>query len=264
VERRYSSYSFSTSALDGGEWSASRPGRALAPGEGPQYPCIGGLVGPRVGLDTEATRKSLSPLPGIEPRSPGRPARSQTLYWLSYPVHCHIRTLNYFSEMAATTFFYYKTKTEKQKKRRHKVCSQHGFWFWCKKTFDTRRRRHFLLLFTPADGYDDGRIFRVSSTILRWPLVTAEVANGRNAKAGWTLPRKWMPFEPVLEETHINALCWFHIRKHTSRAPSQLMSIVPHWASEVWIAWNERSQWAGIFKIISSSKYSLFCYNACL
>jgi hypothetical protein len=34
-ERRYSSYSFSTSALDGGQWSASRPGRALAPGKGP-------------------------------------------------------------------------------------------------------------------------------------------------------------------------------------------------------------------------------------
>jgi hypothetical protein len=33
-ERRYSSYSFSTSALDGGEWSASRPGRALAPEKG--------------------------------------------------------------------------------------------------------------------------------------------------------------------------------------------------------------------------------------
>jgi hypothetical protein len=28
-ERRYSSYSFSISALDGGEWSVSRPGRAL-------------------------------------------------------------------------------------------------------------------------------------------------------------------------------------------------------------------------------------------
>jgi hypothetical protein len=27
----YSSYSFTTSALDGGEWSASRPGRALPP-----------------------------------------------------------------------------------------------------------------------------------------------------------------------------------------------------------------------------------------
>jgi hypothetical protein len=34
-ERKYSSYSFLTSALDGGEWSASRPGRALAPGKGP-------------------------------------------------------------------------------------------------------------------------------------------------------------------------------------------------------------------------------------
>jgi hypothetical protein len=26
----YSSYSFSTSALDGGEWSASRPGRSVS------------------------------------------------------------------------------------------------------------------------------------------------------------------------------------------------------------------------------------------
>jgi hypothetical protein len=34
-ERRYSSYSFSTSALDGDEWSASRPGRALPHGKGP-------------------------------------------------------------------------------------------------------------------------------------------------------------------------------------------------------------------------------------
>jgi hypothetical protein len=29
----------------------------------------------------------LSPLPGIEPRSPGRRARSQTLYWLRYLAH---------------------------------------------------------------------------------------------------------------------------------------------------------------------------------
>jgi hypothetical protein len=34
-EKRKSSYSFLTSALDGGEWSASRPGRALPPGKGP-------------------------------------------------------------------------------------------------------------------------------------------------------------------------------------------------------------------------------------
>jgi hypothetical protein len=34
-EMKYSSYSFTTSALDGGEWSASRHGRALPPGKGP-------------------------------------------------------------------------------------------------------------------------------------------------------------------------------------------------------------------------------------
>jgi hypothetical protein len=74
--------------LDGGEWSAPRPGRALAPGEKtPGTHCTGGWLGPRSGLDTEARGKFLSPLPWIEPRSPGRPARSQTLYCLSYPAH---------------------------------------------------------------------------------------------------------------------------------------------------------------------------------
>jgi hypothetical protein len=34
----YSSWSFTTSALDRGEWSASRPGRALPPGKGPPVP----------------------------------------------------------------------------------------------------------------------------------------------------------------------------------------------------------------------------------
>jgi hypothetical protein len=35
---RYSSYSFLTSALDGGEWSVSRPSRALPWGKDPWYP----------------------------------------------------------------------------------------------------------------------------------------------------------------------------------------------------------------------------------
>jgi hypothetical protein len=39
-ERRYSSYSYLTSALDGGEWSESRPGRALLPGKGPPVPIV--------------------------------------------------------------------------------------------------------------------------------------------------------------------------------------------------------------------------------
>jgi hypothetical protein len=59
-ERRYSSYSFSTSALDGGEWSASRPGRAFTPGERtPGTYCRGGWVGLRAGLDTEVRGKIL-------------------------------------------------------------------------------------------------------------------------------------------------------------------------------------------------------------
>jgi hypothetical protein len=39
-ERKYSSYSFLTSALDGGEWSASRPGRAFPPEKGPPLPIV--------------------------------------------------------------------------------------------------------------------------------------------------------------------------------------------------------------------------------
>jgi hypothetical protein len=70
-ERSYSSYSFSTSALDRGEWSASRPGRAFTPGERtPGTHCTGGWVGPRVGMDTEARGKILCPRRGSNPDRP--------------------------------------------------------------------------------------------------------------------------------------------------------------------------------------------------
>jgi hypothetical protein len=39
-ERRYSSYSFLTSALEEGEWSVSRPGRALPTGKEPPVPIV--------------------------------------------------------------------------------------------------------------------------------------------------------------------------------------------------------------------------------
>jgi hypothetical protein len=39
-ERWYSSYPFLTTALEGGEWSASRPGRALPPGKEPPVPTV--------------------------------------------------------------------------------------------------------------------------------------------------------------------------------------------------------------------------------
>jgi hypothetical protein len=85
--KEYSSYSFLTLALDGGEWSASRPGRALVPGKGPPVPIVQQAGWAPEPVWTQTRGKILSPLPGIEPRSPDRPARSQTLYWLSYPAH---------------------------------------------------------------------------------------------------------------------------------------------------------------------------------
>jgi hypothetical protein len=39
-EERYSFYSFLISALEGGELSASRPGRSLPPGKGPLEPIV--------------------------------------------------------------------------------------------------------------------------------------------------------------------------------------------------------------------------------
>jgi hypothetical protein len=58
---------------------------ALPPGkEPPGTYCVGGWVNPRAGLDHLERRKFLT-LPGLELRPLRRPARSQSLYRLSYP-----------------------------------------------------------------------------------------------------------------------------------------------------------------------------------
>jgi hypothetical protein len=75
----YSSYSFLT-ALDGVSGQRHAPAALYPQGMTPGTHCTGVWVGPRAGLDTEARRKIRLPLSGIEPRSPGRPVRSQTLY----------------------------------------------------------------------------------------------------------------------------------------------------------------------------------------
>jgi hypothetical protein len=54
------------------------------PGKVPGTHWIGGWVGPRTGLD-DAEKRKFRTLPGLELRPPGRPARSQSLYRLSYP-----------------------------------------------------------------------------------------------------------------------------------------------------------------------------------
>jgi hypothetical protein len=75
---------FLTSVIPGGEWSGSRPGRFTAKERAPGTHWIGGWVDPRAGLDDVKKRNFLTPL-GLELRSLGCPARSQSLYRLRYP-----------------------------------------------------------------------------------------------------------------------------------------------------------------------------------
>jgi hypothetical protein len=64
---------FFTSALVGGEWSASRPSRFTPEERAPGNQWIGGWVGPRAGLDAMEER-IISCL--CRESSPGRPACS--------------------------------------------------------------------------------------------------------------------------------------------------------------------------------------------
>jgi hypothetical protein len=87
---------FMTSALAGGEWSASRQGRFTTEERAPSSQWIGGWVGPSAGLD-EVKRRKILLIPGLEIRHLGRPAHSQSLYRLRYPcssyMHTYIHTL---------------------------------------------------------------------------------------------------------------------------------------------------------------------------
>jgi hypothetical protein len=88
-ERRYSSYSLLTSALDGVIVRVTPLPRFTPEERTPDTHWTGDWVDPRAGLGTEVRGKILLPLPGIEPRSLGLPVRSQTLYRLSYPALMH-------------------------------------------------------------------------------------------------------------------------------------------------------------------------------
>jgi hypothetical protein len=93
----YSSYSFTTSALDRGEWSASRPGRAFSPGERtPGTHCTGGWVGPRVGLDTEDRGNILCLCRGSNPDRPVvQPVVRHYTDWATRLLKNYVRTENY-------------------------------------------------------------------------------------------------------------------------------------------------------------------------
>jgi hypothetical protein len=81
---------FLTTALEGGVWSASRPGR-LYHRERPGTHCTGGWVGPGAGLDRCGKSRP------TRIRSPNLPARSESPYRLRYPrLPTQCSTGNYF------------------------------------------------------------------------------------------------------------------------------------------------------------------------
>jgi hypothetical protein len=83
------------------KWSALHPDR-FTPGErAPVTHWIGGWVGPRTGLDDLEKRKFLT-LPGLEPLTLGRPARSQSLYRLRYPCSLLITSINLKSKVKSS------------------------------------------------------------------------------------------------------------------------------------------------------------------
>ena len=81
---------FHDNGTRGGEWSASCPSCSLPLGK-TRYPLYRRLGGPQGRSGQE--QKILPPI-GI--RSPDRPARSQSLYQLSYPAHCYVKDNSLF------------------------------------------------------------------------------------------------------------------------------------------------------------------------
>jgi hypothetical protein len=91
------SHVFLTPAFVGDEWSVSRSGRFTSGERTSGTYWIGGWMDPGTGLDDVENRKFLT-LPGLKFWPLARPARSQSLYRLSYPgsQRCKLK-LKYFN-----------------------------------------------------------------------------------------------------------------------------------------------------------------------
>jgi hypothetical protein len=89
-ERRYSSYSFLTSVVNGDEWSVSCSGCTLSPGKDPLFPLYRRLGGPQSwsGHRLEEEYFSCAGDRTLVIQS------SQTLYWVNYPTsQCETKVL---------------------------------------------------------------------------------------------------------------------------------------------------------------------------
>jgi hypothetical protein len=114
---KYSSYSFLTSKLYGGEWSATCSGRVLLPERTPGTHWTRGWVGLRAGLDTEARGEIRCFCRGSNPI---RPVCSQTLYWLSYSSSIFLSDWTYIRLIGFVWFW------EKQRMRSYIMCINCG------------------------------------------------------------------------------------------------------------------------------------------
>jgi len=86
-------YSSMTVVLEGGEWSAARSGRTLTPGNN-RYPLYRRLGWPQGGK-SRPHRDSIQ----------DRPARSQSLYRLSYPTHEEVWVLSKIRKTVRKLYF---------------------------------------------------------------------------------------------------------------------------------------------------------------
>jgi hypothetical protein len=105
-EWRYSSTHSLTSALDGGEWSASRPGRFTPREKAHGTHWIGGWVGPRAILDTVVKRKIPSPRRESNPRTQiVQPVAKQAVCPLKFLVMLADNKGNYRQVVGSTLAF---------------------------------------------------------------------------------------------------------------------------------------------------------------
>jgi hypothetical protein len=176
-----------TSALDGGEWSASRPGRAFTPGERTSGThCTGGWVGPRAGLDTEDRGKILCP---CRVSNPDRP--------VVQPVVRHYGAPNFFLkpyETRLSIFDYFTQMT---------IGCLRGRLFSVTKVLLVTTRTYASLLFVIL--YDDGISSHFSSCSVK--IIKKSLFNGGDFCVGKTESLK----ETVtLLQQHDSwtSLCW--------------------------------------------------------
>jgi hypothetical protein len=137
----YSSYSFTTSALDGGEWSESRPGRDLPPEERtPGTHWTGGWVGPRAGLDTEVRGKILFPCRGSNPDRPDvQPVVRHYTDWATPAPRCIWEERNMRDVRSRARMKEVEGKRTSREWRRRTVDMQ---WKWNSKKWKWRRAKH--------------------------------------------------------------------------------------------------------------------------